>query len=158
MATEASTELFRSEYLRNLREAEGEQASAGGFHRLEGDEIEALILAIFLRDLSAQMGVRVTLRDDDNPLAKLRHLEFSGGRLPSGNELEELLARRPVMKKVHGQSIAFYPPAHRLSVHPASKVGAWGYGLLGLRAYAPTLLEAESEALKYLNAVRRLGS
>ncbi|MBO0684540.1 MAG: hypothetical protein J2P45_15390 [Candidatus Dormibacteraeota bacterium] len=156
-ATDNSTSLFEMEYLRHVREAEGEDVTAAGFLKTGGDETDALVLMLFLRDLSAEYGIRTALRDEDNPLAKLRRLEFMGGRLPSGNSLEEMLARRAVIKKVEGQAIMFYPPAHRLNSHAPARPAQWGYGLMGLRAYAPTLLEAEREALKILRAMRHLG-
>jgi hypothetical protein len=145
------------EYLRHVREAEGSDVSIAGFLKTGGDETDVLVLTLFLRDLSAEYGIRVVLRDEDNPLAKLRHLEFRHGRLPSGNALEEMLARRPVIKKVDGQGIMFYPPAHRLNTQAPARPSQWGYALCGLRAYAPTLLEAEREALKILRAMRHLG-
>jgi hypothetical protein len=157
VASDRSTGLFEMEYLRHVREVEGEQVSAGGFLRTGGDETDALVLMLFLRDLSAEYGVRAVWRDEDNPLAKLRSLEFRYGRLPSGNSLEELLARRAVIKKVDGQAILFYPPAHRLNRQAPARPAQWGYALCGLRAYAPTLLEAEQEALKILRAMRHLG-
>jgi len=157
VATDRSTRLFEMEYLSHVRDAEGLQVAAAGFLRTGGDETDALVLMLFLRDLSAEYGVRVVWRDEDNPLAKLRYLEFRHGRLPSGNSLEELLARRAVIKKVDGQAILFYPPAHRLNKQAPSRPAQWGYALCGLRAYAPTLLEAEQEALKILRAMRHLG-
>ena len=157
VASDRSTALFETEYLRHVRHAEGEQVSAAGFLRTGGDETDVLVLALFMRDLSAEYGVRVVWRDDDNPLAKLRYLEFRHGRLPSGNALEELLSRRAVIKKVEGQPIMFYPPAHRLNRQAPARPAQWGYALCGLRAYAPTLLEAEREALKILRAMRHLG-
>lgn len=157
VASNRSTGLFEREYLSHLRDVEGEQVSAAGFLKTGGDETDALVLMLFLRDISAEYGSRVVWRDEDNPLAKLRYLEFRHGRLPSGNSLEELLARRPVVKKVEGQPILFYPPAHRLNRHAPARPAQWGYALCGLRAYAPTLLEAEQEALKILRAMRRLG-
>jgi len=157
VATDRSTGLFEMEYLSHVREADGDQVSAAGFLRTGGDETDALVLMLFLRDLSAEYGVRVVWRDEDNPLAKLRSLEFRHGRLPSGNSLEELLARRAVIKKVDGQPIMFYPPAHRLNRQAPARPAQWGYALCGLRAYAPTLLEAEQEALKILRAMRHLG-
>ena len=157
VATDRSTGLFEMEYLSHVREADGARVTAAGFLRTGGDETDALVLMLFLRDLSAEYGVRVVWRDEDNPLAKLRYLEFRHGRLPSGNSLEELLARRAVIKKVEGQAIMFYPPAHRLNRQLPARPAQWGYALCGLRAYAPTLLEAEQEALKILRAMRRLG-
>jgi hypothetical protein len=156
-ASDRSTGLFEMEYLRHVREAEGAAVSAAGFLKTGGDETDVLVLTLFLRDLSAEYGLRVVLRDEDNPLAKLRYLEFQRGRLPSGNSLEEMLTRRPVIKKVEGEAIMFYPPAHRLNAQAPARPAQWGYALCGLRAYAPTLLEAEREALKILRAMRRLG-
>ena len=51
----------------------------------------------------------------------------------------------------------FYPPSHRLNTTTPAGPAEWGYGLHGLRAFAPTLLEAEQEALKILRGWRRLG-
>jgi hypothetical protein len=157
IASDRSTGLFEVEYLSHVREAEGAGVSGAGFLKTGGDETDALVLMLFLRDLSAEYGIRVVWRDDDNPLAKLRYLEFRHGRLPSGNSLEELLSRRAVIKKVDGQAIQFYPPAHRLNRSAPARPAQWGYALCGLRAYAPTLLEAEQEALKILRAMGRLG-
>jgi len=157
VASDRSTGLFETEYLRHVREVEGDGVVTAGFLRTGGDETDALVLMLFLRDLSAEYGIRVVWRDEDNPLAKLRHLEFRHGRLLSGNSLEELLSRRAVIKKVDGQAIQFYPPAHRLNRQAPARPAQWGYALCGLRAYAPTLLEAEQEALKILRAMRHLG-
>ena len=157
VATSASRGLFESEFLRHLRNAEGEEITAAGFLKMGGDETDALILAFFLRDLSAEYGVRAVIRDDDNPLAKLRQLEFRSGRLPSGLTLEETLARRPVIKKVQGESILFYPPTYRVHSQAPAGSGEWGYALCGLRAFAPSLMEAEREALKILRGLGHLG-
>lgn len=157
IASDRSPGLFEREYLSSVREAEGALVTAAGFLRTGGDETDALVLMVFLRDISAEYGTRVVWRDEDNPLAKLRYLEFVRGRLPSGNSLEELLTRRAVIKKVDGQAIMFYPPAHRLNRQAPARPAQWGYALCGLRAYAPTLLEAEQEALKILRAMKHLG-
>ncbi|MDQ6900352.1 MAG: hypothetical protein M3072_12745 [Candidatus Dormibacteraeota bacterium] len=157
LASDRSTGLFEMEFLRHVRAAEGEDVTAAGFLKSGGDETDVLVLMLFLRDLSANFGLRVTVRDEDNPFTKLRYLDFRHGLLPSGDQLEDLLARRPVIKRVDGQSIHFYPPAHREGAIQASRPEQWGYALCGLRAYAPTLLEAEQEALKILRALGHLG-
>ncbi len=158
IASDASTGLYDMEYLRLQRQEEGENIAAAGFMKLAGDEIDALIVTLFIRDLSAEYAIRTVQRDEGHPIAKLRYLEFRNGRLPTGNSLEEMLARRPVIKKVMGQAIFFYPPLHRLNQgYTPSGPAEWGYALQGLRAYAPTLLEAEREALKILKGWRRLG-
>jgi hypothetical protein len=156
MATAQTRDLFQSEYFRHLVEAEGQDISAGGFLKMQGDETDGLVLLFFLRDLSAEYGVRAVWRDEENPLLKLRFLEFRHGFLPTGQTLEDHFAKRPVIKKVAGQSIHFYPPGYR--VHSRAEANdRWGYSLHGLRAYAPSLLEAEHEALKILRGLRHLG-
>jgi len=155
VASEQSVGLFEMEYFRHLRTEEPELV-AGGFMKMAGDEIDALILATFLRDLSAEYSAQTSLTDEEHPLAKLRRLEFTNGRLPDGHALEDVLAKRPVIKRVEGERILFYPPSYRLhSQGPPS--AEWAYALCGLRAHAPTLLEAEQEALKILRGLRHLG-
>ena len=156
IASAYSRGLFEMEYFRHLHNEEP-SAAAAGFVKMAGDETDALIIAIFLRDLSAQYGITTSMKDEDHPLAKLRRLEFQGGRLPSGQALEDVLAKRPVIKKVLGERIFFYPPTFRLhSQGPPSP--EWAYALCGIRAYAPTLLEAEQEALKILRGFGHLGA
>lgn len=156
IASSLSRDLFAMEYFRHARADGATDMSAAGFVKMAGDETDALIITIFLRDLSAEYGVRSTLRDEDHPLAKLRNLDFSSGRLPSGLTLEDVLAKRPVIKKVEGERILFYPPTFRLhSQGPPNP--EWAYALYGIRAYAPTLMEAEQEALKILRGFGHLG-
>ena len=156
IASSQSRGLFEMEYFRHLKNEEGGHLCAAGFLKLAGDETDALIMSIFMRDLSAQHGIRTSIRDLDHPLAKLRHLDFHFGQLPSGQSLEDVLAKRPVIKKVEGERIFFYPPTFRLhSMSPPSP--EWAYALCGMRAYAPTLLEAEQEALKILRGFGHLG-
>ena len=157
VASAQSTGLFEMEYFRHLRQEDGADLSAAGFVKMAGDETDALIITIFMRDLSAEYGIRVAMKDEDHPLAKLRRLEFHGGRLPTGQSLEDVLAKRPVIKKVEGERILFYPPTFRLhSQGPPSP--EWAYALCGIRAYAPTLMEAEQEALKILRGFGHLGA
>lgn len=157
IASSQSRGLFDMEYFRHLNNAEGPALGAAGFVKMAGDETDALIITIFMRDLSAAHGIRTAIRDEDHPLAKLRHLDFDRGMLPSGQSLEDMLARRPVIKKVEGERILFYPPTFRLhSMSPPSP--EWAYALCGMRAYAPTLLEAEQEALKILRGFGHLGA
>jgi hypothetical protein len=157
IASSHSGGLFEMEYFRHLRQDEGGDLSASAFVKMAGDETDALIITIFMRDLSAEYGIRGSIRDEDHPLAKLRRLDFERGRLPSGQSLEDVLAKRPVIKKVEGERIFFYPPTFRLhSQGPPSP--EWAYALCGMRAYAPTLLEAEQEALKILRGFGHLGA
>ncbi|OLB96779.1 MAG: hypothetical protein AUI15_13655 [Actinobacteria bacterium 13_2_20CM_2_66_6] len=156
IASTHSRSLFEMEYFRHTRQGEPANLSAAGFVKMAGDETDALIITIFLRDLSAEYGIRILLKDGDHPLAKLRRLEFVKGSLPTGLSLEDVLAKRPVIKKVEGERILFYPPTFRLhSQSPPSP--EWAYALCGIRAYAPTLMEAEQEALKMLRGFGHLG-
>ena len=157
IASSQSRGLFEMEFFRHLKNDEGRGLSAAGFVKMAGDETDALIITIFMRDLSAEYGIRTSIRDEDHPLAKLRRLDFERGRLPGGQSLEDVLAKRPVIKKVEGERIFFYPPTFRLhSQSPPSP--EWAYALCGIRAYAPTLLEAEQEALKILRGFGHLGA
>ncbi|HYM67162.1 MAG TPA: hypothetical protein VEW68_07720, partial [Patescibacteria group bacterium] len=155
IASAQSRGLFEMEFFRHLRQEESVALSAAGFMKMAGDETDALMVAILIRDLSLELGIRASIRDQDHPLAKLRRLDFVSGRLPGGQTLEEMLAKRPVIKKVSGERIFFYPPTFRLhSQSPPSP--EWAYALCGMRAYAPTLLEAEREALKILRGFGHL--
>jgi hypothetical protein len=157
IASSQSRGLFEMEYFRHLRNDEGPRLSAAAFMKMAGDETDALIISIFMRDLSAEYGIRTSITDEDHPLAKLRRLDFEQGTLPGGRALEDVLAKRPVIKKVEGERIFFYPPTFRLhSQSPPSP--EWAYALCGMRAYAPTLLEAEQEALKILRGFGHLGA
>ena len=156
IASAYSRGLFEMEYFRHLSLDEEGLPVGAGFVKMAGDETDALIITIFLRDLSAEYGMRALLVDEDHPISKLRRLEFVKGRLPTGDSLEDVLAKRPVIKKVAGERILFYPPAFRLhSQSPPSP--EWAYALYGIRAYAPTLMEAEQEALKILRGFGHLG-
>ncbi len=156
VASSLSRGLFEMEYFRHLRNDGRADVTAAGFVKMAGDETDALIITIFMRDLSAEYGIATSMRDEDHPLAKLRRLNFESGRLPTGQTLEDVLAKRPVIKKVEGERILFYPPTFRLhSQGPPSP--EWAYALCGIRAYAPTLMEAEQEALKILRGLGHLG-
>jgi KaiC/GvpD/RAD55 family RecA-like ATPase len=155
IASSRSRGLFEMEFFRHLKDDESADLGAAGFVKMAGDETDALILTIFMRDLSLEHSARAVIKDEDHPLAKLRRLQFVSGRLPSGASLEEVLAKRPVIKQVQGERIFFYPPTFRLhSQSPPSPT--WAYALCGMRAFAPTLLEAEQEALKILRGFGHL--
>jgi len=121
VASSQSRGLFQMEFFRHLKNEEGKGLSAAGFVKMAGDETDALIITIFMRDLSAEYRIHTSIRDEDHPLAKLRRLDFASGRLPSGQSLEDVLAKRPVIKKVEGERIFFYPPTFRLHSQRPSK-------------------------------------
>src|SRR5438477_3318625 len=131
--------------------------SAAGFLRMLGDETDAIATLYFLNDAAQRFHARATLKDDENPIAKLRYLEIRQGRLPSGMPIEDVLAARPVIKKMEGEPITFYPPTYRPnSYFRRDKPGMWGFSLKGIRDFAPSFLEAEAEAMRIYRGFRRL--
>ncbi len=154
-----SRDLFRMEYFRHAREDEGATLSAAGFLKLGGDETDALAALFFLAGASGAFKARVSLKDEENPIAKLRYLEFRSGQLPSGSPLDTVLAARPVVKRLEGGAITFYPPTFRPhSFYRQQQPGWWGFSLAGLRDFAPSFLEAEAEAMRIYRGFRRLAT
>ena len=159
LATQNTTDLFTAEYFRHALEEEGPGLSAAGFLRLLGDETDAIASLYFLNDVSQRFHGRSVLNDDENPIAKLRHLDIRQGKLPSGMPIEDVLAARPVIKKLEGEAITFYPPTYRPNPYfRRDKPGMWGFSLKGgIRDFAPSFLEAEAEAMRIYRGFRRLG-
>lgn len=156
IASAHSRDLFGMEYFRHARADDG-ALSASGFRKHGGDETDALAILFFLAEVSAHFQARVSLKDEDNPIAKLRHLEFHSGRLPSGLALDAVLAARPVIKRLEGAAITFYPPTFRPhSFYRTAQPGWWGFSLAGMRDFAPSFLEAEAEAMRIYRGFRRL--
>src|SRR5260370_36999350 len=71
-ASSQSRGLFEMEDFRHLENDEGNELSAAGFVKMAGDATDALIIAIFMRDLRAEYGVRASITDADHPLAQTR--------------------------------------------------------------------------------------
>ena len=159
LATVNTTDLFEAEYFRHALAEEGRALSAAGFLRLLGDETDAIATLYFLNDASQRFHGRVLLTDEENPIAKLRSLDIRQGRLPSGMPIEDVLAARPVIKKMEGEAITFYPPTYRPNPYfRRDKPGMWGFSLKGgIRDFAPSFLEAEAEALRIYRGFRQLG-
>jgi hypothetical protein len=74
-----------------------------------------------------------------------------------------MVGSRPVIKKVGEVAVTFYPPRYWSVVHPRTqempeeeRPSGWAYAVHGLRAHAPTFLEAEREAMKLVNGFNRL--
>src|ERR1700736_852231 len=105
LASDNTTDLFAMEYFRHARNEEGPALSAAGFLRMLGDETDAIATLYFMNDVSQRFHARALLKDEENPIAKLRHLEIRQGRLPSGMPIEDVLAARPVIKKMEGAPI-----------------------------------------------------
>src|SRR5437870_6029818 len=69
IASSQSRGLFEMEFFRHLRNEEGKTISAAGFVKMAGDETDALIITIFMRELSAVYGIRDSIRVEDLTLA-----------------------------------------------------------------------------------------
>jgi len=167
LADAGSADLFAQLYFAGAREAaQREQPGAGelsaaGFVRLNRDETDALALLFILRDLSERFGSLVQLRDPDNPIAKLRHIDLCAGLLPDGAQLEAVLVARPIYKRLPGAVIEMYPPRALGSAFgtveaPDERRRNWSFLVHGMRASAPTFLEAEAEAMRIYRGLRFL--
>ena len=168
LADQRSTDLFSQLYFADAVEAEGREQprlaplSAASFLRVIGDETDALALLFMLRDLSERFGVHVTVRDPDNPIAKLRSVELSAGRLSDGSALESVLVRRPIFKRLRGgERIEMYPPralgrAFGTIEGSDGERRSWSFLVHGMRDSRPSFLEAEAEALRIWRGLRFL--
>ena len=166
LADSHSRELFHQLVFADAAAAEAhvgpEPLSAATFLRVAGDETDALAMLFMLRDLSERFGVRVTIRDTDNPIAKLRSIEMVGGRLPDGTALEAILVRRPIFKRLRGgQRIEMYPPRALGSAFGTVEGSdrerrAWSFLVHGMRDSRPSFFEAEAEAMRIWRGLRFL--
>lgn len=136
--------------------------AAAGFVRVAGDETDALAVVFMLRDLSERFGVRIGLRDPDNPIAKLRRIDLIAGRLPDGAALETILVRRPIFKRLRGgQRIEMYPPRALGSAFGTvdgsdGERRSWSFLVHGMRDSRPSFFEAEAEAMRIWRGLRFL--
>jgi hypothetical protein len=167
LADGGTSDLFRALFFDDARQAAERDAaelgplSAAGFVRLNRDETDALALLFILRDLSERFGARVQLRDPDNPIAKLRHIDLDRGLLPDGAQLEAVLVARPIFKRLPGAVIEMYPPRALGSAFGTVEATDerrrnWSFLVHGMRATAPTFLEAEAEAMRIYRGLRFL--
>lgn len=167
LATADSRDLFWMEYFRHAepdaaRTVPAEpRLSAATFVRLAGDETDALALLFILRELSEAFTARVDVADQENPIAKLRNVSIVGGRLADGRSLEEIMVRRPVFKKLpDGFRIEMFPPralgfAFGTADGEDGELRSWSFQVHGMRGSAPTFFEAEAEAMRIYNGLRR---
>lgn len=167
LADAQTADLFESLFFDDARRAAERDAaelgplSAAGFVRLKGDETDALALLFILRDLSERHDAHLQLRDPDNPIAKLRHIDLDRGRLPDGAQLEAVLVARPIYKRLPGAVIEMYPPRALGSAFGTVEATDeqrrnWSFLVHGMRATAPTFLEAEAEAMRIYRGLRFL--
>ncbi|HEV7680471.1 MAG TPA: hypothetical protein VGQ42_18065 [Candidatus Dormibacteraeota bacterium] len=167
LADAATSDLFQSLFFADAAAAAERDApeagplSAAGFVRLNRDETDALALLFILRDLSERLAARVLIRDADNPIAKLRHIELRAGLLPDGAQLEAVLVARPIFKRLPGAVIEMYPPRALGSAFGTVEATderrrSWSFLVHGMRATAPNFLEAEAEAMRIYRGLRFL--
>ncbi len=158
LATDASHGLFEMEYLRHARLSTAGPLLGAGFVRIQGDETDALAVLFTLVALTQRFGGRVQLRDEENPIRKLRALELADGAPLGGRSLDELMVAQPIRKRLPDGVITFYPPRYRSVARGAAPApaGQWRFGLSGLRAAAPGFLEAEAEAMRMYRSLRAI--
>ncbi len=168
LADAYSTDLFGQLYFEqviaeDIREhPEGSDLSAAAFIHVAGDETDALALVFVLREVSERFSCRITVRDPDNPIAKLRCIDLVNGRLSDHRALESILVRRPIFKRMRGgERIEMYPP-RALGTAFGTIEGAdgerrsWSFLVHGMRDSRPSFLEAEAEALRIWRGLRFL--
>lgn len=141
----------------------GDQVELTGasFVRIAGDEADALAAVFIVRDLSERFGITVEVRDPDNPIAKLRHVELDRGRLVDGSPLESILVRRAIYRRMpDGSRMEMIPPRHRGSVFGQPVGGdaelSWSFVVHDIRVVDPTFLGAEAEAMRIFRGFRAL--
>ncbi len=168
LADPRSTDFFAQLFFAGAAEVEEREnpglgpLSAATFLRVIGDETDALALVFMLRDLSERFGVRIAIRDPENPIAKLRVIDLSAGLLPSGRALETILVRRPIFKRLRGGGrIEMYPPralssAFGIRDEADGERRAWSFLVHGMRDSRPSFLEAEAEAMRIWRGLRFL--
>ena len=166
LADRHSAALFAQLYFQNAAAHETEpgrrRLSAAGFMRVAGDETDALALVFMLRDLSERFAIDAVIRDPDNPIAKLRRIELSTGRLRDGAALESILVRRPICKRLRGGGrIEMYPPRALASAFGTPEGSdperrSWSFLVHGMRDSRPSFLEAEAEAMRIWRGLRFL--
>lgn len=167
LADPRSRGLFEAAFFRSAALADTWESpdlpflSAAGFVRLCGDETDALALLFVARELSESFDTWVSVRDPDNPIAKLRDVRLRGGRLPDGSPLEAILVARPIYKRLPGAVIEMYPP-RALGSAFGTVEGAdrrrrdWSFLVHGMRDSRPDFLEAEAEAMRIYRGLRFL--
>ena len=168
LADAQSQDLFGMEFFRHSTTVAGIEypelgpLSAATFVRLNGDETDALALVFILREVSEEFGLHVILRDPENPIAKMRLIQLDSGKLPDGSQLEEILVRRPIFKKLpNGFRIEMFPP-RALGSAFGTREGedterrTWAFQVHGMRGSAPSFFEAEAEAMRIYNGLRFL--
>jgi hypothetical protein len=168
LADAGSTDLFAQLFFEQALAADlgdeppGTELSAAGFIRVAGDETDALALVFVLRDLSERFSCRVSVRDPDNPIAKLRVVDLVNGRLADQRALESILVRRPIFKRMRdGNRIEMYPPRALGSAFGTMEGAdgerrAWSFLVHGMRDSRPSFLEAEAEAIRMWRGLRFL--
>ena len=157
-------QLFFDQALVEARESRDRRPlDAAGFVRIAGDEADALALTFIARDVSAALGVEIDLRDPDNPIAKLRHVVLVNGRLRGGDDLESLLVRRAIYRRMpDGSRMEMIPPHGRRSAfgEPVGdeRARSWSFIVHDIRVVEPSFLDAEAEAMRIFRGFRSLPS
>jgi hypothetical protein len=156
-------QLFFDQAQVEARSADQRPLSAATFVQIAGDEADALALTFIARDLSERFSVDVELRDPDNPIAKLRHVELASGRLPNGAALESILVRRAIFRRMpDGSRMEMIPPRARGSAFGRAvgddTASGWSFIVHDIRIVDSSFLGAEAEAMRIFRGFRALPS
>jgi hypothetical protein len=157
-------QLFFDRAQAEARSARDEKPlSAATVVRIAGDEADALALAFIARDLSLRFAVDVEMRDPDNPIAKLRHVELASGRLHNGAALESILVQRAIFRRMpDGSRMEMIPPRARGSAFGRAVGGdtrlRWSFIVDDIRILDSSFLGAEAEAMRIFRGFRALPS
>ena len=155
-------QLFFDQALAEERETPRPRTlDAATFVRIAGDEADALALVFIARDLSERFELDVELRDPDNPIAKLRHVELVAGRLRGGRALESILVRRAIYRRMpDGSRMEMIPPRRRGSAFGVAvgeeRGAAWSFIVHDIRVVDASFLDAEAEAMRIFRGFRAL--
>jgi hypothetical protein len=137
--------------------------AAATFVRIAGDEADALALAFIARDISERFSAEVELHDPDNPIAKLRNVELSGGLLSNGRPLESILVRRAIFRRMpNGTRMEMIPPHGRGSAFGRTaeddRERSWSFIIHDIRVVERSFLDAEAEAMRIFRGLSALPS
>jgi hypothetical protein len=156
-------QLFFERAQTEARTAAERPLSAAAFVRIAGDEADALAITFIGRDISERFDAEVELRDPDNPIAKLRRVLLNGGRLRNGRQLESILVRRAIYRRMpDGSRMEMIPPHGRGSAfgQPVGQESerSWSFIVHDVRIADHSFLDAEAEAMRIFRGFRALPS
>ena len=154
-------QLFFASAQQESRAAGGNEVCGAGFVRVAGDEADALALLFIGLHVSEHTGGEVEIADPDNPIAKLRHVVMSDGRLSGGLPVETILVRRSIYRRMpDGTRMEMIPPRGRGSAFGRA-IGddvklSWSFVVDDICIVDPSFLAGEAEAMRVFRGLSAL--